>query len=133
MKPEILQMGPMMAHVEAALEAAYRVHRYWQADDRAALLAEVGGRLRAVATGGHEGCPRAVIEALSKLELIASFGVGYDAVDVAACRERGVRLTNTPDVLNDAMAEITLGLMIALCRHIPQAQGTRPGYRCKSI
>ncbi len=121
MKPEILQMGPMMAHVEAALDAAYRVHRYWEAGDRAALLAGIGARVRAVATGGHEGCPRAVIEALPKLEMISSFGVGYDAVDVAACREHAVRLTNTPDVLNDAVAEITLGLMIALCRRIPQA------------
>jgi lactate dehydrogenase-like 2-hydroxyacid dehydrogenase len=121
MKPEILQMGPMMAHVEAALQAAYRVHRYWEAGDRAALLAEIGPRVRAVATGGHEGCPQAVIEALATLEMISSFGVGYDAVDVAACREHGVRLTNTPDVLNDAVAEITLGLMLALCRRIPQA------------
>ncbi len=121
MKPEILQMGPMMPHVEAALESAYQVHRYWEAGDRAALLTETGARVRAVATGGDDGCPRAVIEALPKLEMISSFGVGYDAVDVAACRERGVRLTNTPDVLNDAVAEITLGLMIALCRRIPQA------------
>jgi lactate dehydrogenase-like 2-hydroxyacid dehydrogenase len=121
MKPEILQMGPMMPHVEAALESAYQVHRYWEAGDRAALLAETGARVRAVATGGDDGCPRAVIEALPKLEMISSFGVGYDAVDVAACRERGVRLTNTPDVLNDAVAELALGLMIALCRRIPQA------------
>ncbi len=121
MKPEILQMGPMMPHVEAALESAYQVHRYWEAGDRAALLAETGARVRAVATGGDDGCPRAVIEALPKLEMISSFGVGYDAVDVAACRERGVGLTNTPDVLNDAVAELALGLMIALCRRIPQA------------
>jgi len=121
MKPEILQMGPMMPHVEAALESAYQVHRYWEAGDRAALLAETGARVRAVATGGDDGCPRAVIEALPKLEMISSFGVGYDAVDVAACREHGVRLTNTPDVLNDAVAELALGLMIALCRRIPQA------------
>ena len=52
MKPEILQMGPMMAPVEAALDAAYQVHRYWEAGDRAELLAGIGGRVRAVATGG---------------------------------------------------------------------------------
>jgi lactate dehydrogenase-like 2-hydroxyacid dehydrogenase len=55
--------------------------------------------------------------------MISSFGVGYDGVDVAACREHGVRLTNTPDVLNDAVAELTLALMLALCRRIPQADG----------
>ena len=119
MKPEVLQIGPMMPHIEAALEAAYTVHRYWKAEDKAALLAQVGPRVRAIATG--QGASRAVIEALPKLELISSFGVGYDAVDTAACRDHGVHLTNTPDVLNDAVAEVTLGLMIALCRRIPQA------------
>lgn len=119
MKPEIVQIGPMMPHVEAALADAYAVHRYWEAPDKPALLAEISGRVRAAATNGT--APRAVIEALPKLEMIASFGVGYDGVDVAACRAHGVRLTNTPDVLNDAVAEVTLGLMIALCRRIPQA------------
>jgi lactate dehydrogenase-like 2-hydroxyacid dehydrogenase len=121
MKPEVLQVGPMMPHVEAALQAAYTIHRYWEAADKAALLARAGGQVRGVATNGHAGCSRAIIEALPKLEVIASYGVGYDAVDVPACKERGVRLTNTPDVLNDAVAEVTLGLMIALCRRIPQA------------
>jgi len=121
MKPEILQIGPMMKHVEEALQEAYRVHRYWEAEDRAALLATVGPQVRAAATDGHYGCSRAMIEAMPKLEAIASYGVGYDAVDIAACKERGIRVSNTPSVLNDAMAELTLGLMIALCRRIPQA------------
>ena len=121
MKPEILQICPMMPHVESAFGEAYTVHRYWEADDRAALLDAVGERVRAVATDGHSGCAPEVMAALPKLELIASYGVGYDAIDVAACRKRGVRVTNTPDVLNDAVAELSIGLMIALCRRIPQA------------
>lgn len=119
MKPEILQMTPLMARITDALEAAYRVHRYWDAADKPALLARIAPDVRAIATNGK--APREVIAALPRLELISSFGVGYDGVDVAACREHGVRLTNTPDVLNDAVAELTLGLMIALCRRIPQA------------
>jgi len=119
MKPEILQVGPMMPHIESALEAAYTVHRYWKAEDKAALLAAAAPKVKAIATG--QGCPREVIEALPKLKVISSFGVGYDSVDVAACKQHNVRLTNTPDVLNDAVAEVTLGLMIALCRRIPQA------------
>lgn len=121
MKPEILQMGPMMRHVEDALQSAYRVHRLWEAGDKAALLTSAGPAIRGVATDGHRGCPRPVVEALPKLEIVASYGVGYDAVDIGACRERGVRVTNTPDVLNDAVAELAMGLMIALCRRIPQA------------
>ena len=118
MKPEILQIGPMMAHIEAALNDAYKVHRLWEAEDKAALLTEAAPEVRAVATAS--GCTRQVIEALPKLEVISSFGVGYDSVDAAACKERGVKLCNTPDCLNDAVAELTLGLMLALCRRIPQ-------------
>ncbi|MEO1724279.1 MAG: 2-hydroxyacid dehydrogenase [Pseudomonadota bacterium] len=121
MKPEIVQIGPMMPHVEAALQEAYTVHRLWEATDRAALLAEKGSGVRGVATDGHFGCPPDVWEACPKLEIIASYGVGYDAIDIPACKDRGIRVSNTPDVLNDAMAEITLGLIVALCRRIPQA------------
>jgi lactate dehydrogenase-like 2-hydroxyacid dehydrogenase len=121
MKPEILQIGPMMKHVEDALHEAYQAHRYWESKDPAQLLQSVGPRVRAVVTNGHSGCSREIIEALPKLEVISSYGVGYDAVDIAACRKHGVRVTNTPDVLNDAVAEMALGLMIALCRRIPQA------------
>ncbi len=121
MKPEILQILPLMPHVEAALTAAYDVHRYWEAENGAALLAGIGPRIRAVATDGHNGVRQEIFEALPALEMVASYGVGYDGIDIPACKARGVRVSNTPDVLNDAMAEITVGLMVALCRRIPQA------------
>jgi len=121
MKPEILQVAPMLPSVEAALDRAYRVHRYWEAADRALLLAEVGPGVRAVATDGHHGVPADVMAACPALGMAASYGVGYDAIDVPACKARGIRVSNTPDVLNDAVAELALGLIIALCRRIPQA------------
>lgn len=121
MKPEILQISPMLPSVEAALNEAYTVHRYWAAADKAMLLKEAGDRIRGVATNGHSGCSPEILNNLPKLEIIASYGVGYDAIDIPACKAKGVRVANTPDVLNDAVAEITLGLMIALCRRIPQA------------
>ena len=121
MPPHILQIAPMMPHVEAALAKAGTVHRYWEAEDKGALLAETGTRIRAVATDGGSGLPPGVLDALPALEIVASYGVGYDAIDIAACKRRDVRVTNTPDVLTDAMAEITVGLMIALCRRLPQA------------
>lgn len=125
MRPEVLQIAPMHPRVETELERNYTVHRYWEAQDGAQLLAEVGQRVRAVATIGR--LPPEVL-ALPKLELVASYGVGYDGVDTTACKARGVHVTNTPDVLNDAVAELTLGMMIALCRRIPQADAfTREG------
>ena len=133
MKPEILQIGRMIPSAMTALEAAYTVHRYWEASDKAALLAEVGPRIRAIATDGHNGVPADVFAACKAIEVVSSFGVGYDGVDIAACKARGIKVTNTPDVLNDAMAEITVGLMISLARRLPQADhfvrqgGWRPG------
>jgi lactate dehydrogenase-like 2-hydroxyacid dehydrogenase len=123
MKPEILQIAPQPSRVEAALADAYTVHRYWEAGDPAALLAEIGGRIRAVATDGHYGIAPEIMAALPALEIVASNGVGYDAIDTAACKAKGVRVTNTPEVLNDAVAEMALALMLALCRRIPQADG----------
>ncbi|WP_172331945.1 2-hydroxyacid dehydrogenase [Mangrovicoccus sp. HB161399] len=120
MKPDILLMGPP-AHpdIPAELERDFTLHRYWEAPDRAALLAKLAPSLRYVSTTGHQGPDAEVIRALPKLELISSFGVGYDGVDTAAAKAEGVRVTNTPDVLNDCVAELTLGLMLALAREIP--------------
>jgi lactate dehydrogenase-like 2-hydroxyacid dehydrogenase len=120
-KPDILQVAPMLPAVEAALADAYTVHRYWEAGDRPAFVAEVAPWVRAVATDGHHGVPPEVLAALPALEIVSSYGVGYDSIDTAACKARGVRVTNTPDVLNDAVAELALGLMVALCRRLPQA------------
>lgn len=121
MKPEVLQICPLQPSVEAALSSAYTLHRYWEAADRPALLAARGPAIRGVATDGHYGIAPEILAALPALEMVASYGVGYDAIDTAACKARGVRVSNTPDVLNDAVAELAVGLMHALVRRIPQA------------
>lgn len=118
MPVEILQTQKLPAPAEQALSAKYTVHKLHEAKDRAALLDQVGSRIRGIAGASVD---QALIEALPKLEIIASFGVGYDSVDTVTARARNIRVTNTPNVLNDAVAEITLGLMIALARRIPQA------------
>ncbi len=115
-KQEILQVGPMLHTCEAALESLYAVHRL----DKGVDLAAVGPRIRAVATEYRHGCSAELLAQLPNVGVVANFGVGYDSVDVAACRARGIRVTNTPDVLNDAVAELTVGLMIALARRIPE-------------
>ena len=97
------------------------VHRYYDASDRDALLGEIGDQVRLVGTNGHVGCPVAVMDKLPNLGIIGCFGVGYDAIDVGAARARGIAVTNTPDVLNDAVAELALGLTLALSRRIPQS------------
>jgi lactate dehydrogenase-like 2-hydroxyacid dehydrogenase len=118
MPVEILQTHRLPRSCEASLAERFTLHKLHEAPDREAMLADVAGRVRAIA-GGQVG--PALMDRLAKLEIIANFGVGYDSIDVAAAKARNIRVTNTPNVLNDAVAELTIGLMLALVRRIPQA------------
>ncbi|TDW33380.1 lactate dehydrogenase-like 2-hydroxyacid dehydrogenase [Rhizobium azibense] len=115
-KPQILQVGPYPEWDEAPLNAAFSVHRYFEASDKSDFLAAVGPNVRAIATRGELGANRAMIEACPSLELISVYGVGFDAVDLAACRERGIRVTNTPDVLTSDVADLGVAMMLCLSR-----------------
>ncbi|MEO1493805.1 MAG: 2-hydroxyacid dehydrogenase [Pseudomonadota bacterium] len=121
MTEDVLVICPLLKSCMTALERDYRVHRYWQTEDKAALLAQIGPNLRAVATDGHHGVPADVMAAAPQLGVVASLGVGYDGIDIDACRARGIQVGYTPDVLNDAVAELTLGMMLALSRRIVEA------------
>ncbi|RYE59138.1 MAG: 2-hydroxyacid dehydrogenase, partial [Hyphomicrobiales bacterium] len=114
---EILQTGPLLASCEKALAERYTVHKLHEIADKDAWLAANGSRIRAHAGSGVQ---KPLMDALPNLEIIASFGVGYDNIDTATAKAKNIRVTNTPDVLNDAVAEITIGLMISLARRIPQ-------------
>ena len=103
---------------EQALEERYTVHRLYTADDPDALIARIAPDIKAVAGFSVDA---ALMDRLPNLKMISNFGVGYDGIDTAAARARGIHVTNTPNVLNDAMAEITIGLMVSLARRIPQA------------
>ena len=87
------------------------------------LSDELRGRIRAIATEANRGASRALIEALPKLEIIGLFGVGTDAVDLAAARERRIPVTNTPGILTDECADLAIGLMLASARQILFADG----------
>ncbi|MEO0680910.1 MAG: 2-hydroxyacid dehydrogenase [Pseudomonadota bacterium] len=119
-KPDVLLVSPEW-HPEAlrVLNARYAVHDWAGAPDRDALLAEVGPRIKAVATDGMSGVANAVLDRLPALEIVGNNGVGYDKVDVPYCAARGVKVCNTPGVLNEAVAELTLALMLAHARRVP--------------
>jgi D-3-phosphoglycerate dehydrogenase len=118
-KPELLLVGALSPEVEAAMERDYVVHRLWQASDPQALLREVGPRVRALGTRGDLGADTALLGALPKLEIVACFGVGVDAIDLELARARGIRVTNTPDVLTDDVADMGMALLLAAARRIP--------------
>ncbi|WP_267554217.1 2-hydroxyacid dehydrogenase [Rhizobium rhizogenes] len=115
-KPPVLQVGPYPQWDQEPLDAAFQVHRYFEAIDKAKMLAEIGPSIKAIATRGELGANRAMIEACPNLELISVYGVGFDAVDLQACRERGIRVTNTPDVLTNDVADLGIAMMLCQSR-----------------
>ena len=115
-KPHILQVGPYPEWDQTPLDAAFHMHRYFEAGDKAAFLAEHGPKVRAIATRGELGANAAMIAACPALEVISVYGVGYDAVDIAACKARGIRVTNTPDVLTKDVADLGVAMMLMQSR-----------------
>jgi lactate dehydrogenase-like 2-hydroxyacid dehydrogenase len=119
---EILLTGPIETASAGSFGAHFMVHRLWEAADRQALLTGVGPRIRGVAAGGGHGrIDDQLMARLPALEIVASFGVGYDQIDVRSAAKRGVVVTNTPGVLTDEVADLALGLLLATVRRLPQA------------
>jgi len=118
-KPDIVVVSPWYSAAMDELEQAFTVHKLWLSKDKDALLASV--RDTCVGIAGSSWCTAELMDALPNATVIAHHGVGYDGVDVAAATERGIKVSNTPDVLSDEVADFAIALMLATCRRIPQA------------
>ncbi len=115
---EILSLGPFYAPAFELMERDFTVHKLWQAKEPDALIAEVGGRIRGIQAMHLNKTTAKLMDALPKLEIIACFGVGVDGVDLEAARQRGLIVTNTPEVLNECVADLAMGLTVATVRRI---------------
>jgi lactate dehydrogenase-like 2-hydroxyacid dehydrogenase len=113
---------PMMPKVMKALDAAFTVHKAWEASDNDVLVGNIGDKVRGIAVGLQGRVDRALMGRLPKLEIISSFGVGYDPIDVKAAAERGIVVTNTPDVLTEEVADTALGLLLMTVRELSAAE-----------
>lgn len=116
-KPEVLLPAPVLPSAMEALDRHFTVHRLWEAPD-AAVLAGVRG-MAASTLAGPVGAD--LFDRLPALEIVANFGVGYDNIDVAAAAARRIVVTNTPGVLDEEVADLTLGLLLGTLRRLPQA------------
>ena len=117
----VLLMCDLHDRTQRELEATWTVHHLGRAADPAALLASLAGRCEVVVTSGGRGCDAAVMRALPGLRLVACFGVGVDAIDVAHARANGIAVTNTPEVLTDDVADLAVALMLASLRQVVAA------------
>jgi hydroxypyruvate reductase len=115
-KPEVLEIVDVHPGTTAELEESYVVHKLWLEGDAQAFLARVGPGVRGIATNGIAGTRGVPLAALPRLEIVGVFGVGVDAVDLETARSRGVRVTNTPDVLTEGVAELGMALLLDVAR-----------------
>jgi lactate dehydrogenase-like 2-hydroxyacid dehydrogenase len=119
---EVLLIGPPKPTIVNGL-SSLMLHRLGDAKDRDALLKEVGGRVRAIASSvTAERIGGELMAKLPKLEIVSTFGVGYDHIDIQWAASHGITVTNTPQVLTEEVADTALGLLLCTVREFPQAE-----------
>ncbi|MDD0809589.1 2-hydroxyacid dehydrogenase [Curvibacter sp. RS43] len=119
MKPRVLQLNPILVPaINDQLASLYEVHKFFELKDPQAWLQAFGPGTQAVITGGHTGISRAMLEQLPQLKVVAVNGVGTDAVDLTYCRARGLPVTATLGALTEDVADLAIGLLIAVCRQL---------------
>lgn len=116
MKQRILQYGKQYPYLEQHLAAQYDLHELTREADPKAYLAAHGGEFVGLVTNAGVGVDAAMIDALPALKVISSFGVGFDKVDMAAARARGIPVGYTPNVLNDCVADTAFALVMDVAR-----------------
>jgi len=122
MKPEIIITARGHAGTMATLQSEFTAHLLADAADRAAFLKQHAPTVRGAATFGPMSVDGKFMDALPKLEIISNFGVGVDAINLDDAKKRGIIVTNTPDVLNEAVADTALALLLNTVRRFPQSE-----------
>ncbi|MBI1776164.1 MAG: 2-hydroxyacid dehydrogenase [Proteobacteria bacterium] len=121
-KPPLLINNPVAyTGTMQTLDEEFTLHRLWKAKDKLTLARSVADACRVIVTPGHDEVPAELLDAAPKLGLVACFGVGYDAIDVPMLTKRGIRVTNTPDVLTEEVADLALALLLAITRRVVKA------------
>lgn len=115
-KPTILQVGPYPDWDQKPLDKAFETKKLFESDDKENFIKEHGPAARGIATRGELGADSALISACPNLEIISVYGVGFDAVDIDTAKARGIRVTNTPDVLTGDVADLAVAMMLCQSR-----------------
>lgn len=115
-KPGILIYGPKKPLIERGLAEWFDVHIFHNPDDLAKFSPDQAANIRGMAVTNLVKADSAVLARFPKLEMVASFGVGYDHIDSRYAAEHNIVVTHTPDVLTDEVADTAIGLLIATLR-----------------
>jgi len=121
-KVDLLIYGPMRPILQNGFSDQFVVHSAETRADLERLTSDTAARMRGMAVTYHTvAANRESLSRFPKLEIIASFGVGYDHVDAAYARENNILVTNTPDVLTEEVADVAMGLLISTLREFIKA------------
>jgi lactate dehydrogenase-like 2-hydroxyacid dehydrogenase len=122
-RPEVLLVGAKKPVIVDGLAPTFKLHILADAKDQEAFLASIAPRVRAIAvTLSTERVDGPLMSRFPKLEIVSTFAVGYDHVDAKWAAQHGVTVTNTPNVLNEEVADTALGLLLCTVREFPQAE-----------
>ncbi len=121
-KPDVLLLGNRKTVIVNGLQPRVNLHIPADAPDRDAAMNAVADKIRAIAISyTNNKLDAALMQRFPRLEQISSFGVGYDHIDAKWAGEHGIVVTNTPEVLNEEVADTALGLLLCTVREFPQA------------
>jgi len=121
-KPDVLMVGARKPVMMQGFDGKVTLHHWLEHKDKEAFLKEHGSKIRAIAIAYTANkVDGAFMSQFPRLEQISSFGVGYDHIDAKWAGEHGIVVTNTPDVLNEEVADTAIGLLLCTVREFPQA------------
>jgi hydroxypyruvate reductase len=122
MKPPIIITARGHAGTMAQLQSEFTAYILSDAPDRSAFLKQHAPTVRGLATFGPMAIDGKLMDALPRLEIISNFGVGVDAINLDDAKQRGIIVTNTPEVLNEAVADTAIALVLNTVRKFPQSE-----------
>ncbi|XP_059644903.1 hydroxyphenylpyruvate reductase-like [Cornus florida] len=114
----VLMACQMSPYLEQELEKRFNLFRFWNFQQKKEFLKENSNSIRAIVGNATAGADAELIDSLPRLEIVASYSVGLDKIDLGYCKEKGIRVTNTPDVLTEDVADLAIGLILTVLRRI---------------
>lgn len=117
-KPHVLSFETYDEWDSIPMNELFKVHQFPKSGSPSDLPLEVRDKISAFAFRGHSDLSPDIIDAFPNVGLIANYGVGYDTIDVAHATSKSIAVTNTPDVLTDDVADLAIGMLLALSRDI---------------
>ncbi len=122
MRPEIIITARGHAGTMATLQNEFTCHLLFEGPERNAFFKQHAATVRGLATFGPMPVDGKLMDALPNLEIISNFGVGVDAINLDDAKKRNIIVTNTPEVLNDCVADTALALVLNMLRKFPQSE-----------